>query len=281
MSDQWRSNDVKYALGPELIGSAVAVFFQGLLLDQTVNYFALSGRSDKLILRAYVAALTGLLTVNSMLNWASLWHTTITFFGRLQDSSRKVLIFSSGNRILLVFIAFSVQTFFLHRLSQLSKSRVLIVLILCIMLATAVAGLLAPITMLLHCLNPCPPEYLERTEIYYQVHLALLMVTDVLLTCFTAYFLLRIRRIVLPRTAGTINNLLRLCVQTAAPGTLGVFLTFAFSVGYVNPAASNRTFAAGRGVHDAPRLLGIVGVVDAECAGSAEAETRQIPDDRA
>ncbi|KAF8064310.1 hypothetical protein FPV67DRAFT_1672030 [Lyophyllum atratum] len=218
-----------FILGPRLIGCALDIFLQGVLLCQFSHYLEQYWNSDKLGTRLAVIGLVVLTTLKSIHSFATLW--TI-FIIHVKDLNGAILLSYNTwwliySGIMVASIGVYVQAFFCYRLWIISrKNHWVIAPIVAVLVFAFISICLA--TYYISMGTKAGPNI--RT--WFAAHLSSVFAGDLLITVWTAYFLLRSRKDLLPHTVGLINSLVRLTFQTAAPAALCAMFNLLFSQTY-------------------------------------------------
>jgi len=218
----------EYLIGPWLIGSFVDILFQGVLFCQFAHYFEFY-RDDKPQLWFNVFGLMVITTLKSIQAFALAWIQNVLYFNDLDGA---VLLsyttwWQSGNPLMVACIALYVQAFFLHRLYRVSGNN---------------SWVVAPITVLILfafcsiCLATYyitkGADYGPKIALWFAANLATAFAGDLSITCSIAFFLLRSKKYVLPRTSSAIDYLVRLTISSAAPASLCAMFNLIFSQVY-------------------------------------------------
>ncbi|KAF7315750.1 hypothetical protein MIND_00090900 [Mycena indigotica] len=218
---------VTYILGGWDLGVCGDLLLQGVIFAQISHYFSLY-RSDGPALRMFVFGLLFLTTLKSMQMIAILWTQNVIYFTNIRAAAT---MFTSnwleqinlGMSVFLLidhystvlgfggFITFCVQVFLCQRLWALSKN----IYIVTILMAVFTFSLVAAFVAVGFTFNDKPVR-----GTWISVHLGVVFGGDLLLCGSTAYFLLKHSKQVLPQTAGMLNAILKLTVQSAVPGAL-------------------------------------------------------------
>ncbi|KAF7325012.1 hypothetical protein MKEN_00543600 [Mycena kentingensis (nom. inval.)] len=210
---------VSLILGPFLVAATVDLFLQGILAMQFASYFSWY-RDDKWQLRLIVLILTIITWLKSFQAFALIW---VKFVGRFGDLLGAFVLsqdtkawWDVGNTVMGAMIEFYVQSYFAWRLYVISKRWWLAVLVEFVCFFS-----LAMSAIVTHMVVTKNTEHIAP---WISAQVGAIFTGDVLVTTLTTYFLLRLRKDVLPETTGLINALLRLTFQTAAPSALCALL---------------------------------------------------------
>ncbi|KAF7333814.1 hypothetical protein MVEN_02338300 [Mycena venus] len=226
---------VKFVLGPWLIGSSLELLLMGILSCQFVNYYNWYP-DDSRGIRIAVAILCLLNVLKSAESFAALWIFLINHFGDLQYDMQLSVTgwWDTSNPLLVAILSFYVQCYFCYRLWSVSKkwwvvAPILILFIFALLsmvigtyyIATFDFDQLLHILVLYSVIGISPRVEFLLVHNYPQPSAG-----DVILTVTTAYFLVKTKKnLINPRTVGLINALIRLAFQTAAPAALFAMLT--------------------------------------------------------
>ncbi|KAJ7914071.1 hypothetical protein B0H13DRAFT_2325662 [Mycena leptocephala] len=200
-------------LGPWLVGGCIDFVLQGILFTQFANYFTWY-RDDKLGLRIFVGILLLITVLKSIHSFAIIWIELIVWFGDLQGA---ILLnyttwWQSGTPLIVALCDLYVQAYFCFRLWVISKKWYVVVPIATLFVFAFLA--IAVATYFISAQNDAGIGQ------WFAVHLSSVFAADVIMSCTTAYFLIKSRNDVLPQTVGLINALVRLTFQTAAPAAI-------------------------------------------------------------
>ncbi|KAJ6449042.1 hypothetical protein C8R47DRAFT_1330049 [Mycena vitilis] len=204
-------------LGGSNLAAFADVFFQGILIAQFARYTNINTRDSRLM-KFYVAGLALLTTAKTTQYIAVVWLLNVKHIGiALWYSSWA----SHASLITEAAIAIYVQIFLCHRLWILSHNRYVVVLTMALLLVAAAAA--------------CVATALFQTTfstIWTAIHLGFAMSGDFFLAGNTVFYLLRHSRTVLPRgpTAGILNSLVRVTLQSAIPASLCALTDFVFTM---------------------------------------------------
>ncbi|KAJ7060974.1 hypothetical protein C8F01DRAFT_178234 [Mycena amicta] len=223
-------HQANFLLGPWLIGTCLDILLQGVLSCQFVNYFGWYG-DDMPTLRIVVGGLVLLTVLKSIQSFALIWIQLITYFGDLNGAIflNYSTWWQSGNPLMVAVIGFYVQCYFCYRLYVISRKWFVVVPI--------------AILFLFAFLSICVGTYfiatvqVEHIGMWFAAHLGSVFAGDIILSCTTAYFLLKSKKDVLPQTVGLISALVRLTFQTAAPAALCAMFNLIFSQIYSSNSA--------------------------------------------
>ncbi|KAJ7106766.1 hypothetical protein C8R44DRAFT_858278 [Mycena epipterygia] len=213
---------VTFILGPWLIGSCFELVLMGVLSCQFVNYYTWYP-DDKRGLRIAAAILCLLSVLKSAESFAALWIFFIHHWGDIESD---IMLSATGwwdtaNPLMVALINFYVQCYFCHRLLSFSKRWYVVAPIFSLFVFALLSIVLG--TYYIATLQE------DRVTDWFAAHLSSVFAGDFILSCTTAYFLVKTKKNVLPGTAGLINSLVRLTFQTAAPAGLFTLFTLIFS----------------------------------------------------
>ncbi|KAK6969471.1 hypothetical protein R3P38DRAFT_3144706 [Favolaschia claudopus] len=216
------SDDVKFILGPWLVGTSLELVLMGVLATQFVNYF-LWYPDDKISLRVAVVGLAVLNLLKSMLSFSDVWILLIENFGNLEANlaSSVTAWWNTANPLMIALLNFYVQCYFCSRLWAISKRWYVVAPIFILFVFAIVSVVL--VTYFIATAN------FPRVTNWFAAHMASVFAGDVILTITTAIFLLKTKKNVLPQTVGLINALVRLTFQTAFPAALFAMFNLIFS----------------------------------------------------
>ncbi|KAK6980923.1 hypothetical protein R3P38DRAFT_2579394 [Favolaschia claudopus] len=216
------SDDVKFILGPWLVGTSLELVLMGVLATQFVNYF-LWYPDDKISLRVAVVGLAVLNLLKSMLSFSDVWILLIENFGNLEANlaSSVTAWWNTANPLMIALLNFYVQCYFCSRLWAISKRWYVVAPIFILFVFAIVSVVL--VTYFIATAN------FPRVTNWFAAHMASVFAGDVVLTITTAIFLLKTKKNVLPQTVGLINALVRLTFQTAFPAALFAMFNLVFS----------------------------------------------------
>ncbi|KAF7288910.1 hypothetical protein MIND_01407000 [Mycena indigotica] len=226
------TNIFSYLVGPHLAGASVGAVFLGVVFHQFSKY--LSSCSDEpLYRRVYVCIAVFLTTGSAALEFAMSWEKIILAKEFLGDPDLQMTGTSSMSVLNAAFIAIYVQSFYLHRLFMLSKRNWYLVAFLGTVLLLAFALSLAAVGVRL---RPAASDASDTptTLLLYNIHFAVILVGDLLLTLTTVGYLVYYRKKVLPQSAGLFKSLIIVVFQSAAPATFWIVIEFAFCVAFPN-----------------------------------------------
>ncbi|KAJ7676800.1 hypothetical protein DFH06DRAFT_1317410 [Mycena polygramma] len=232
MSDASQQHEAIFLLGPWLVGSCLDIFLQGVLTCQLFNYFAWY-KDDTKTLRMYVAGLALLSVLKTAQAFGIIWIQSILFINNLDGA---ILLnyttwWQSGNPLMVASFDLYVQSYFCFRLWVISRTWPVVAPIIVIFLFAFVSMILATYYITLGV------DASSNIALWFAAHLSSVFAGDILLSCTTAYFLIRSKRDVLPQTVGLIAALVRLTFQTAAPAA--VFAMFNLIFSQVYPGSEN------------------------------------------
>ncbi|KAJ7151773.1 hypothetical protein C8R43DRAFT_886612 [Mycena crocata] len=217
-------DEVKFVLGPWLIGLTFELSLMGVLACQFVNYWTWY-RDDKRSLRIAVAVLGLLNVLKSIHSFAAMWILLIENFEDLANvfALSTAAWWNSGAPVMVAVLDFYVQCYFCSRLWRLSK-RWYVVAPIFILLAFAL------ISMVIGTFYIVQGASFQITN-WFAAHLISAFAGDFFLSVTIAYFLIQSNKdgSVLPQTVGLISALVRLTFQTAAPAALFTMFCLIFS----------------------------------------------------
>ncbi|KAF8142501.1 hypothetical protein K438DRAFT_1994908 [Mycena galopus ATCC 62051] len=230
---------VKFILGPWLIGGCLELVLMGVLSCQFVNYFNWYP-GDSRGLRVTVAILCLLSVLKSAESFAAMWIFLIRHFGDLQYDIQLSATgwWDTANPLMVAIIDFYVQCYFCSRLWAVSKKSYIVAPIL-ILFVFALASMI---------LGTYYIAILDEGQVtnWFAAHLSSVFAGDFILCVTMAYFLIKTKKNAFSaQTASLIHALIRLTFQTAAPAALFTMFTLIFSqmnrvnnplVGYVEIA---------------------------------------------
>ncbi|KAF7360611.1 hypothetical protein MVEN_00792600 [Mycena venus] len=219
---------VQYEVGQWLIGSSIELVVQGVLSTQFVKYFGTS-RDDSLALKMFVGGLALLTYAISIHTFTIVWYICVEDFGTVlvpQPKSGGIWLLGLS-AVLRAIVGLYVQSYFCWRLFLISR-KFYIVAIIAIIFITAFAANVVAVS----CYISNGVAQIRTVEKWFNIYLPLCMAGDIALTTSTAYFLIKCRKNVLPQSVGTLNALIRLTFQTAAPATIFALINFFFSLAY-------------------------------------------------
>ncbi|KAJ6562180.1 hypothetical protein B0H19DRAFT_1259762 [Mycena capillaripes] len=214
---------VDFKLGPWIIGCCLDLILQGALFTQFANYFAWY-RDDKTTLKAAVCGLFLLTSLKSIQSFVIIWNHAVILFGNLQGAIllNFTVWFETGNPIMVAAIGFYVQSYFCYRLYVVSGKSYVVAPVATIFIFAFFAMAVATYYI--------ATEQVSKIADWFTAHLSSVFAGDVLLTCSTAYFLIKSRRGALSQTLDLISALIRLTFQTAAPAAICAMLNLIFAV---------------------------------------------------
>ncbi|KAJ7444481.1 hypothetical protein FB451DRAFT_76010 [Mycena latifolia] len=208
---------VAFVLGGWDLGVAGDLVLQGVIFAQFAHYTTLY-KHDILLLRVFVWGLLLLTTLKSAQDVAIIWSQNVQHFMEVEVAVGlfDTTWFFQLNVSFVAVIAFYVQMFFCHRLWVISRNIYMVVLITALFVFALLAAF---VTSGFTFVN----NHLQF-ENWIAVHLSTVFAGDVILCLSTTYFLLQHSQDVLPQTAGMLNALLKLTIQSAAPAAICAFL---------------------------------------------------------
>ncbi|KAJ6595576.1 hypothetical protein DFH09DRAFT_1272895 [Mycena vulgaris] len=237
-SESMDNRPVKYLLGPWLIGTCIDLVIQGVLSAQFVKYFETS-RGDKMLLKAFVAILAIMTTMESIQTFAASWIQLIVHFGDLA-AALNLNTFSATGGIFGSTIALLVQGYFCLRLYTMSEKRWYVLAPPTVLVLFAYVANLIGNSYVLKV-----PQNFSNIVKWYNVYLPSVFAADIVITLSIAYFLVRSRRDDVSQSAGLLKTLMRLAFQTAAPATICALVDFVISRTFPQYFPGGREMAAG------------------------------------
>lgn len=214
-----------FILGPWLVGSLLDVMLQGVLLNQ-FNWYFQQYRTDRLGLRLSVIGLAVLTTLKSVQSVALVWDLFILNFTDLGGAILRnyTTWWQTSNSLMVATIGLYVQIFFCHRLWIVSSGLIWL-------------SILVGVVLLFAYISICLATYYitqgagaeTHIALWFATHLSSVFAGDLLITLSTAFFLLKTKKDVLPQTVGTIDALILLTFQTAAPASICAMFNLVFS----------------------------------------------------
>ncbi|KAH8825398.1 hypothetical protein DL96DRAFT_1712394 [Flagelloscypha sp. PMI_526] len=215
-------------LGPWVVGGFVDFLFQGILFYQFQTYFRFY-KEDKIFLRSAVAVLLVLTTLKSVQAFAVVWVQNVVYFG---DPDTAVplaytLWFEAGTPIMVALIGLYVQLYFSYRLYVVSRSKILVAIVLLIFVFAFLS-----ICIAFYFINQDNEAMLVA---WFACHLSSVFAGDFIMTVSTIFFLVRTKHNMLPQSVGILKSLIRLTLMSAAPAALCALLNLVFSqLGSIN-----------------------------------------------
>ncbi|KAJ6540608.1 hypothetical protein B0H19DRAFT_1381646 [Mycena capillaripes] len=208
---------VIFVLGGWDLGVAGDLLLQGVIFAQFAHYTTLY-KHDILLLRVFVWGLVLLTTLKSIQGLAVIWSQNVQHFMELEAALElfQTSWFFELNVSFVAVIAFYVQMFFCHRLWVISKNVYMVVLTTVLF----VVALLAAFVTSGFTFTKNDVQFVT----WIAIHLGTVFAGDVILCLSTTYFLLQHSQDVLPQTAGVLNALLKLTIQSASPAAICAFL---------------------------------------------------------
>ncbi|KAJ6496177.1 hypothetical protein C8R45DRAFT_866085, partial [Mycena sanguinolenta] len=206
-----------YVLGGWDLGVYGDLVLQGVIFAQFAHYTALY-KKDIFLLRAFVWGLLFFTTLKSAQGLGVMWSQNIEYFTDVEGAVGlfQTTWFMQINVSFVAVIAFYVQMFFCHRLWVISKNIYMVGLIVVLFVF---ALLSAFVSTGFNFTN----DFLQIGR-WISIQLGTVVAGDLLLTGSTVYFLVQHSKEALPATVGTMNALLKLTIQSAAPATTCTFL---------------------------------------------------------
>ncbi|KAJ7777846.1 hypothetical protein DFH07DRAFT_796361 [Mycena maculata] len=226
--DPQQRHEAIFLLGPWLVGGCVDLFLQGILCCQIFNYFSWYNE-DNMTLRLFVGGLLVLSLLKSIQAFAIIWIQSILFINNLDGA---ILLnytawWQAGNPMIVAAFDLYVQSYFMYRLFVISKKWFVVAPLLLIFLFAFFSMIVATYYITVGA------SVSSKISEWFAAHLSSVFAADALMTCTTAYFLLRTKKNVLPQTVGLISALVRLTFQTAAPAAICAMFNLIFSQIYV------------------------------------------------
>ncbi|KAJ7099685.1 hypothetical protein C8R44DRAFT_988557 [Mycena epipterygia] len=224
MSDASQRHQAIFLLGPWLVGSCVDIFLQGVLCCQVFNYFSWY-KSDKKSLQLYVGGLALLSGLKSIQAFAIIWIQSILFIGDIDGAINLnyTTWWQAGNPMIVAAFDLYVQAYFCYRLFAISK-KIPVVAPIVVVFVFAFFSMIVATYYITVGVSASP-----KIADWFAAHLSSVFAADVLMSCSTAYFLVKSKRNVLPQTVGIISALVRLTFQTAAPAAICAMFNLIFS----------------------------------------------------
>ncbi|KAJ7444467.1 hypothetical protein FB451DRAFT_1568386 [Mycena latifolia] len=228
---------VAFVLGGWDIGVAGDLVLQGVIFAQFAYYMTLY-KHDILLLRVFVWGLLLLTTLKSAQELAVIWSQNVQHFMEVEVAIDlfETTWFFQLNVSFVAVIAFYVQMFFCHRLWVISRNIYMVVLTTALFVFALVAAFVTSGFEFAHDRS--------QFENWIAVHLSTVFAGDIILCLSTTYFLLQHSQDVLPQTAGILNALLKLTIQSAAPAAICAFLNLIASQIPTNTGFSGWTMLA-------------------------------------
>ncbi|KAJ7730149.1 hypothetical protein B0H16DRAFT_221705 [Mycena metata] len=222
------------------------LFLQGVLCAQFAHYTNVNQR-DSMWMKLFVAGLALFTTLKTIQVLAMISVQNVVLFegpGVTPSSGSRAWLFQM-NLIFEAAIAFYVQLFFCHRLWALSHNVYIMVVAMSLFISALVTASVAVCHRYIH-----PLSTLNAFQAYFSTnrsiasrlivtHLGLAMGGDLLQTGSIVFYLLRHSQAVLRHgpVASMIGSLLRLSIQSAAPGAFCALVDFAATFHVIRSAA--------------------------------------------
>lgn len=212
-----RYDQILYLLGPWVIGCFLDFLFQGILFCQFVNYFTWYPK-DKTFLKVIVAILVIMTTLKSIQCFFIVWMQNVIYFTDLEGalSLTYTTWWQSGNPLMVACIDAYVQVYFLYRLYAISRQIFVVLPVAIILLFAFIAQIMATYYITI-------PDGLKIQQ-WFAAHLSTVFAGDLLITAFSVYFLLKARKRSLNQTKHLVDQLIRICFQSAAPAAICAML---------------------------------------------------------
>ncbi|KAF7350132.1 hypothetical protein MVEN_01315500 [Mycena venus] len=198
------------------------VFLQGVLCAQFAHYTNVN-EHDSGLMKLFVAGLTLLTALKSIQVLAIMWIQTVTLVENLAAISHlwhaQWIMDSALSEAIIVFY---VQMFFCHRLWRLSHN----VYVSFVPMTLFVLALAAESVAAYFFSN------VSLSTLWHAIHLGAAMCGELIQTGSIVFYLLRHSKTLLRRgpTAFMLNSLLRVTIQSAAPGALCALVNFVTSL---------------------------------------------------
>ncbi|KAJ7726845.1 hypothetical protein DFH07DRAFT_970374 [Mycena maculata] len=236
------NREAEYLFGPGLIGTCIELVLQGVLSTQFVKYFG-TYHNDPLILKAMVGILVLLTYLRSMQVFTTIWFQLVVNFGDLEAAMGLItgapgIWFVDTIGVFASMITVYVQSYFCYRLLIISKNRYLVATLSVLFIACFIFIVIATHYIFQGL------EHLTQVAFWFNIYLPVVMVADITLTTSTAYFLIKYKEHVSKQSAGLLDALIRLTIQTAAPATLCALLNFVVALTFPNVYPSARSMAS-------------------------------------
>ncbi|KAJ6568843.1 hypothetical protein B0H19DRAFT_1134037 [Mycena capillaripes] len=205
---------ITYFLGGWDLAICADLVLQGIIFAQIAHYTALYDK-DALALRAFVAVLLIITTLKSAQGMVILWNQNVQHF---MDIQAALGMFKTSwiNRVDLALvgaIAFYVQGFFCIRLWRISRNLYIVGSIVTLFVFALIAVFIFTFAGK------------SKNVTWFTIHLGTVFAGDVLLCGSTLYFLLYHSKSVSPQSAGMLNALTKLAIQSAAPAAVCALIT--------------------------------------------------------
>jgi len=176
-----------------------------------------------------VGGLSVLSSLKSIQAFVIIWMQGIIFIG---DIDGAILLnytawWQAGNPMMVAAFNLYVQAYFCYRLYAISKQWPVVVPITVLFFFAFCAMILATYYITVGV------SASSKIATWFAAHLSSVFAADVLLSCTTAFFLIKSKKNVLPQTAGLISALVRLTFETAAPAAVCAVFNLIFSQIYV------------------------------------------------
>ncbi|KAF7342293.1 hypothetical protein MVEN_01817500 [Mycena venus] len=208
------------------LASGTDLFLQGVLCGQFAHYTNVN-EQDSWLMKLFVAGLALLTTLKTVQILAIRWTQNVALFQNLEAVVNlwHTEWISRPTLILGAVIVFYVQMFFCHRLWILSHNRYIVVAaVTTFIFAIAAAGVATYLF-----------TNITLSAIWIATHLGVAMGGDLLQTGSIVFYLLRHSKTVIRPgpTASMINSLLRVTIQSAAPGAFCALVNFITTIATV------------------------------------------------
>ncbi|KAJ7726236.1 hypothetical protein B0H16DRAFT_1780661 [Mycena metata] len=213
------------------------LFLQGVLCAQFAHYTNVN-HQDSVWMKLFVVGLALLTTLKTLQVLAMISTQNIILFespGATQNMGSMEGL-EQTNLILEAGVAFYVQLFFCHRLWALSHNVYIMVVVISLFIFAVITAIVAAYLSAhppIGTLTGTVPD--NQGLIMASTHLGLAMGGDLLQTGSIVFYLLRHSHAVLRcgPVASMLSSLLRLTVQSAAPGAFCVLVNFAANISVI------------------------------------------------
>ncbi|QRV92319.1 transmembrane protein [Ceratobasidium sp. AG-Ba] len=195
------------SLGPILLGTVLNVWLYGIMVMQTVQYYA-NFKADQTWVKCMVAWLFVLDTLNSVFDIGLLWRYTITLFGDLKEIVHSHWLFNV-EPVMTTAVSSTVQCFYAWRIAKLTGHAWIGWLLAFLAFIQFGAGLGSTIwaSILVDF------DRFQEGKSVVITWLGLSALIDVIITCALTWHLLT-HRTGFPKTDDVITRLVRITVQT-------------------------------------------------------------------
>ncbi|KAJ7135442.1 hypothetical protein C8R43DRAFT_894181 [Mycena crocata] len=222
--DGSRRHQAIFLLGPWLVGCCIDIFLQGILSCQIFNYFSWY-QEDKRTLQIYVGGLAILSVLKSIQAFAIIWIQGIVYIDDIDGAINLnyTTWWQAGNPMIVAAFDLYVQSYFCYRLFVISKKWPVVVPIVAVFIFAFFSMVVATYYITVGV------SASSKIADWFAAHLSSVFTADILMSCSTAYFLIKSKKNVLPQTVGLISALVRLTFQTAAPAAICAMFNLIFS----------------------------------------------------